>query len=171
MPPWAANPLTSRCLVGPRSHTHGFCSPLVRVNALSGSWPANRWCQSSVAKQADAAPGRKLSVGPAKKGLQCGQRHPSSTAFDWTAAFLAVTGWSWPLRQSQRGKAAQHRGRHACSRKLDLTTRWGLTPHGQTHTSTPCCLLLYQHVPTSWTDTGRRSLWRSWEIEKRETAS
>lgn len=169
-PPCPDYPLTSRCRVGPRSHTHGSGFPLVHVNALSGSWPASRCCQNSVAKQADAAPGRKSSVGPARKGHRCGQRRPSSTASDWTAASLAATGWSWPPRQSQREKAAQHRGRRAGSRKLDLTTRYGLTPHGQTRTSTPRCLLLCRHAPTSWTDTGRRSRWRSWERELRETA-
>lgn len=161
--------LASRCQVGPRSHTHGSWCPLVHVNALSGSWPASRWCQNNVAKQADAALGRKSSVGRERKGHHCGRRHPSSTASDWTAASLAATGWSWPLRQSQREKAARRRGRRARSRKLHLTTRGGLTWRGRRRTSTPRCLLLCQHVPTSWMDTGRRSLWRSWEREE-ETA-
>lgn len=163
-------PLTSRCPVGPRSHTHGSWFPLVHVNALSGSWPASRCYQSSVAKQADAAPGRKSSVGPARKGHQCGQMRPSSTASDWTAVSLAATGWSWPPMQSRREKAAQRRGMRAGSKKLGLTTHYDLTPRGQTRTSTPCCPLLCQHAPTSWMDTGIRSRWRSWEREERKTA-
>ncbi len=166
-----ACPLTSRCPVGPRSHIHGSWFLLVHVNALSDSWPASHWCRNSVARRADVAPGRKLSVGPARKGHQCGRRRPSSTASDWTSASLAATWWSWPPRQSQKERAALRRGRRADNRKSDLTTHDGLMPRGRTHTSTPRCRLLWQHAPTSWMDTGRRSQWRSGEREKQETTN
>lgn len=117
------HPFSSRCRVCPRSRTRDSWFPLVHESGLSGSWPASRCCRNSVAKQADAAPGRKSSAGPERKGHRCGWRRPSSTASDWTAASLAATWWSWPPRPSQRGKAALRRDRRADSRKLVLTTR------------------------------------------------
>lgn len=79
---FAAFLLTSNNPARPRSHIYGSWFPLVHVNAPSGSWPTTRLCQSSAAKRADVAPGRKWSVEPAKKGHRCGRMHPSSTASD-----------------------------------------------------------------------------------------
>lgn len=99
-PPCPACPLISRFLVYPRSHKHGSWFLLRHVNALSGSSPASHCGQNSEAKGADAAPCRNWSVGPARKGHQCGQRPPRNTASDWTRASLATTWRNWPPRQS-----------------------------------------------------------------------
>lgn len=147
----------SRSPVGPRSHTHGSWFPLVRANARSGSCPTSHCCLNNAAKQADAALGRRSSAGHERKGHHCGQRRPSSTTSDWTAASLVGTGWSLSQTQSQRQKVARHRDRHAGSSRLNLTTRWDLTSRGQRYTSRPCCQLTCQNVPTSWLDIGRCS--------------